>query len=109
MSLTKLSLAGNNFIFPCQGKFGVTSQLGTGKFANLFLQGSIVYRGSQMNNFGHIASPVETYCNQNMSGHDLLSFQTFYLLKCIVFKNPGSTTYRLQNLSGQKQSPPKPI
>jgi hypothetical protein len=39
MSLTKLSLAGNNLIFPRQGEFWlVTSWLGTGKSLTFFLQ-----------------------------------------------------------------------
>ncbi len=43
MSLTKLSLAGNNLIIPDQGEFGKWHPAGDGKMANLFLQSSLLY------------------------------------------------------------------
>jgi hypothetical protein len=46
MSPTKLSLPGSKLIIPGQGEFGfMTSRLGDGKIANLFLQFMFPYNG----------------------------------------------------------------
>ncbi len=38
MSLTKLSLAGNNLTIPGQGEYGSDISVGDGKISNIFLQ-----------------------------------------------------------------------
>ncbi len=91
------SLAGNNLNFFRPGKVWlVTSQLGTGKLLTFFLQCSIVYRGAQMNNFGHSIACRNILPSKNGSSWSTL-FSNLY--KIDLLQNPGVDSI----------SPPKPI